>query len=285
MWFTKVVSSLCCICLVVGFTYIHPDDPTMEVFISRTLYFNRLPPDSSEETLKSLCEPYGDPRKISVQPHKHIAWVEFHDIRAAERARSALKGSIIEGKTIDVQYSRTRDDRLIKDTNQGTLYIRPISAERDFHDPNPLEKYKELFGSFGDIKKISTNRKREAEKFVEYYDLRAAEASMTSLNGFKFNGVELEIQYAHFSSKTLNRDSKLRDALPTRVSSRQLESPTGYAPYRSHPNPSSGAALVSPYDCPSYTNFPFPPWTCPQFGRFVQGSTLTSPTASSTQPY
>lgn len=45
---------------------------------------------------------------------------------------------------------------------QGTLYVRPVTTERTFSDPNTLQQYKELFQRFGDVKKVNTNRKREA---------------------------------------------------------------------------------------------------------------------------
>lgn len=41
------------------------------------------------------------------------------------------------------------------------------------------------------------------EKFVEFHDLRAAEAAQQSLNEMDFNGVKLEVQYANTQSKTV----------------------------------------------------------------------------------
>ena len=48
---------------------------------------------------------------------------------------------------------------------QGTLYIRPtngMSASTTLNDPNSLDAYRRLFSSYGDIKKVSVNRKRDS---------------------------------------------------------------------------------------------------------------------------
>ncbi|OII76560.1 RNA recognition family protein [Cryptosporidium andersoni] len=190
----------------------HPgslDDPTAEAYVSRTLYLCKLPYDMTEEAVRELCEPFGDLKKVAVYPQKGIAFVEYFDIRKAEIARNTLKNSQVQGRIIDVQYSRGRDDRPSRDTNTGTLYVRPVVNDKGFVDPNTVDDYKQLFGAYGDVKKVSSNRKREAEKFVEFYDTRGAEASQKALNGYDFNGVVLEIQFANTHSRTINADSKV----------------------------------------------------------------------------
>lgn len=224
------------------------DDPTMEAFVSRTLYMKYLSPSMTEERITQLCETHGgDVRRITVQPGKNIAFVEFHDIRAAEKARVALKGLLpADGeKPLEVQYSRSREDRgSAKDGGppiKATLYVRPSTSDRFFTDPNTADDYKTLFSGYGEVKKVNINRKREAEKFIEFYDLRAAESALKALNGHNFNGVQLEVQYAHFASKTLNRDSKIHDLLVAQ-SRNKYNSPTavegntagGYSPVRAH---------------------------------------------------
>lgn len=188
------------------------DDPG-EAYVSRTLYICKLPHDFTEAQIHAIFAPFGDIRKITCYPSRQIAFVEYWDIRDAQRARNELREVYLGGRLIEVQYSKTKDDR-DKDRNTGTLYVRPLTTERNFHDPNTLQQYKELFSRYGDVKKVNTNRKREAEKFIEFHDLRSAEAALHALNGADFNGVKLEVQFANQSSKTINKEG-LPEAPPS----------------------------------------------------------------------
>eukprot|EP01069_Polyplicarium_translucidae_P007004 Polyplicarium_translucidae@DN3048_c0_g2_i4.p2 len=183
-----------------------PEDLGTEAFVSRVLYLCKLPPDATEESIRVACEPHGEIRKLQLYPGKQCAYVEYLDIRSAEKARNSLKRALVHGKQIDAQYSRSGQSKAgARDvSNTGTLYVRPVTSERNFQDPNSAEEYRRLFEMYGEVKKVNPNRKREAEKFVEFYDLRAAEQALQNLNGYNFNGVILEVQFANQSSKTLS---------------------------------------------------------------------------------
>ncbi|XP_026189900.1 protein MEI2-like 2 [Cyclospora cayetanensis] len=212
---------------------------------SRCLFFGRLAPEATEDLLRGLCEQYGDIRKITCYPEKHMAFVEFFDIRHAEAAREALRATDIAGKKADVQYSAIK--RPDKDSNMGTLYIRPtngVSASTTLSDPNSLDAYRRLFSSYGDIKKVSVNRKRDSEKFVEYHDVRDAAKALEALNGHNFNGVTLQICFAQNASRTFNREPTSR-----RVGAPRTPEGLSYGPYRGGYSPTS-LRYVSPYTAP-----------------------------------
>ncbi|KAF7458630.1 RNA recognition motif-containing protein [Cryptosporidium felis] len=198
------------------------DEQIMETYISRTLYLCKLPYDVTENSIRELCEPFGDLKKVAVYPRKGIAFVEYFDIRKAEGARNTLKSSLVQGRVIDAQYSRGNEVRYSRDINTGTLYIKPIINDKITSDPNTDDDYKELFCTYGEVKKVSSNRKRESEKFVEFYDIRGAEASQKALNGYDFNGVILEIQFANTQSRTLNYDSRNTQSNRNGISSHLL---------------------------------------------------------------
>eukprot|EP00914_Ancora_sagittata_P025039 GHVO01049953.1.p1 GENE.GHVO01049953.1~~GHVO01049953.1.p1 ORF type:complete len:259 (-),score=48.37 GHVO01049953.1:72-848(-) len=183
------------------------EDQPSEAFVSRTLYLTRLNHEATEETLRSICAPIGEVRRYNIDPSRQCAYVEFLDIRSAEKARNILRWQTIGGRQVEVQYCRPNARATAKESNTGTLYVRPVTSERNFQDPNTAEEYRKLFEMYGEVKKVNSNRKREAEKFVEFYDLRSAEQALQNLNGYNFNGVILEVQFANQSSKTLNRET------------------------------------------------------------------------------
>lgn len=197
-----------------------PGDIDEEPFVSRTLYFCRLPPDFTEDMIFDACARFGEVRKVTCYQSRQIAFAEYWDIRDAQKARHGLKTLRLNGRTVEVQYSKTQNEKA-RERNTGTLYVRPMTLERHFHDPNTLLQYRELFGKFGDVKKVNTNRKREAEKFIEFHDLRHAERALEALNGFVFNGVKLEVQFANQSSKTVSASAlpaaKKRDPSPSQI--------------------------------------------------------------------
>eukprot|EP00921_Rhytidocystis_pertsovi_P002054 GHVQ01003535.1.p1 GENE.GHVQ01003535.1~~GHVQ01003535.1.p1 ORF type:complete len:346 (+),score=66.47 GHVQ01003535.1:464-1501(+) len=188
------------------------EDPSLEALQSRSLLLTGVTAEIAEIDITAACEPLAEIRQCTINRDKQTAVIEFFDLRHAERARQHLKDTPICGQPVVVAYTPTKprsDDK--RDLNMGTLYVRPQGADRAFVDPNSVEAYKMLFGQYGEIKKVSTNRKREAEKFVEYFDCRGSQKAQELLNGYNFNGVILEVQYAQQPSRTLNRDSRVSD--------------------------------------------------------------------------
>ncbi|CDJ44913.1 RNA recognition motif. family protein, related [Eimeria tenella] len=130
----------------------------------------------------------------------------------------------------------------------GTLYIRPtngMSSSTTLSDPNSLDAYRRLFSSYGDIKKVSVNRKRDSEKFVEYHDVRDAAKALEALNGHNFNGVTLQICFAQNASRTFNREPASR-----RPGASRTPEGLGFGPYRGTPYSAPSMRFVSPYSSP-----------------------------------
>lgn len=257
----------------------NPLEQEPDALQSRTLFFGRLSDDISEESLRDICQQHGDVKKVAVYPEKHMAFVEFYDLRHAEAARDTLRSSDILGKRVEVQFSAVK--RPDKDGNTGTLYVRPVSTVHvsgNWTDPNSLEAYRELFSKHGELKKVSANRKRETEKFVEFYDLRDAQKALDQLNGHVFNGATLHICFAQNASRTVNKQAER--------SSRRTP-PDSYGPYRGsshHQHHSGGAAaamsrnysaapyaLAAPYAAsPAYGPYAMPYQPAPAYGLFYQ---------------
>ncbi|EPR61996.1 RNA recognition motif-containing protein [Toxoplasma gondii TgCatPRC2] len=224
----------------------NPLDQEPDALQSRTLFFGRLPEDVTEDSLRDVVLQHGDLKKVAVYPEKRMAFVEFYDLRHAEAARDALRGSDVLGKRVEVQFSAVK--RPDKDGNTGTLYVRPVSTVHvsgNWTDPNSLDAYRELFSKHGDLKKVSANRKRETEKFVEYFDLRDAQKALESLNGYVFNGATLHICFAQNASRTINKNVERSGA--------SRRTPESYGPVRGSSSGSGGmsrAYASAPYAAP-----------------------------------
>ncbi|CBZ54429.1 hypothetical protein NCLIV_048580 [Neospora caninum Liverpool] len=222
----------------------NPLDQEPDALQSRTLFFGRLPEDVTEDTLRDVVAQHGDLKKVAVYPEKRMAFVEFYDLRHAEAARDALRGSDVLGKRVEVQFSAVK--RPDKDGNTGTLYVRPVSTVHvsgSWTDPNSLDAYRELFAKHGDLKKVSANRKRETEKFVEYFDLRDAQKALDSLNGYVFNGATLHICFAQNASRTVNKNVERQGSRRT---------PESYGPVRGSGGSGSGGGMSRAYASAPY---------------------------------
>ncbi|KAF4640446.1 RNA recognition motif-containing protein [Toxoplasma gondii] len=230
----------------------NPLDQEPDALQSRTLFFGRLPEDVTEDSLRDVVLQHGDLKKVAVYPEKRMAFVEFYDLRHAEAARDALRGSDVLGKRVEVQFSAVK--RPDKDGNTGTLYVRPVSTVHvsgNWTDPNSLDAYRELFSKHGDLKKVSANRKRETEKFVEYFDLRDAQKALESLNGYVFNGATLHICFAQNASRTINKNVERSGA--------SRRTPESYGPVRGSSSGSGGmsrAYASAPYAAPVSSHHP-----------------------------
>eukprot|EP00915_Cephaloidophora_sp_WS-2016_P003224 GHVH01004344.1.p1 GENE.GHVH01004344.1~~GHVH01004344.1.p1 ORF type:complete len:437 (+),score=32.21 GHVH01004344.1:133-1443(+) len=183
-------------------------DSRGEEMMSRTLFVCKLPPSTTEDDLHAWFARAGgnnDPRKVAFHPERSIAFVEFWDIRHSEVAREASQEGIwlnfCHFPEVKVAYGKCKDQPALRGNaieNTGTIYVRP--REKNVNDPNDKDAYRTLFERFGQIKSLTCNRKRESEKFIEYFDLRAASAALQS-NGYNFNGIVLEVQMSKNQSK------------------------------------------------------------------------------------
>ncbi|CEM27810.1 unnamed protein product [Vitrella brassicaformis CCMP3155] len=214
-----------------------------------------MPSDVSDEEIRKAAEEWGDIKNFINISTKGMAFIEYFDLRAAEEARKGLKAKEFGGKSIDAQFSSGRPDGG-REENQGTLFVRPATADRNFIDINSVEQYRELFTAFGAVKKVTPNRKREAEKFVQYFDLRDAEKALKGLNGFNFNGVLLDVQFSNQPSRSLNRDSKIHDLI-----SRGVRIPKRPDTDYSYSSPAT-ASMMMPYGAAAmpYGTMPYMPY-------------------------
>ncbi|XP_024005675.1 uncharacterized protein LOC18029147 isoform X2 [Eutrema salsugineum] len=144
---------------------------------SRTLFVRNINSNVEDSELKALFEQYGDIRTLyTACKRRGFVIISYYDIRAARMAMRSLQNKPLRRRKLDIHFSIPKDNPSEKDMNQGTLVVfnlDPSVSDDDLHG---------FFGAHGEIKEIRETPHKRHHKFVEFYDVRAAEAALKALN-------------------------------------------------------------------------------------------------------
>ncbi|KAK6142286.1 hypothetical protein DH2020_022634 [Rehmannia glutinosa] len=111
---------------------------------------------------------YGDIRTLyTACKHRGFVMISYYDIRAA---RTAI------------------DNPSEKDINQGTLVVFNLDASVSNED------LRQIFGAYGEVKEIRETPHKRHHKFIEFYDVRAAEAALKALNRSDIAGKRIKLE-------------------------------------------------------------------------------------------
>ncbi|KAJ6806211.1 protein MEI2-like 2 isoform X4 [Iris pallida] len=113
--------------------------------------------------------------------------ISYYDIRAARTAMRALQNKPLRRRKLDIHFSIPKDNPSDKDMNQGTLVVFNLDPSVSNDD---LLK---IFGVYGEVKEIRETPHKK-HKFIEYYDVRAAEAALRSLNRIDIAGKRIKLE-------------------------------------------------------------------------------------------
>ncbi|KAK4773544.1 hypothetical protein SAY87_028563 [Trapa incisa] len=145
---------------------------------SRTLFVRNINSNVEDSELRSLFEQYGNIRTLyTVCKHRGFVMISYFDIRAACTAMKELQNKALRRRKLDIHYSIPKDNLSEKDINQGTLAV--FNLDSSVSD----EELHHIFGAYGEIKDIHEIPQKNDEKFIEFYDIRAAEAALHELDG------------------------------------------------------------------------------------------------------
>ncbi|RDX77812.1 Protein MEI2-like 1, partial [Mucuna pruriens] len=156
---------------------------------SRTLFVRNINSNVEDSELKALFEQYGDIRTIyTACKHRGFVMISYHDLRAAQNAMEALQNRPLRSRKLDIHYSIPKGNAPEKDIGHGTLMISDL-------DSSVLnDELKHIFGFYGEIREIYEYPQLNHVKFIEFYDVRAAEASLRALNGICFAGKHIKLE-------------------------------------------------------------------------------------------
>ncbi|GER29216.1 RNA-binding protein [Striga asiatica] len=156
---------------------------------SRTLFVRNINSNVEDSELRSLFEQYGDIRTLyTACKHRGFVMISYYDIRAARTAMRALQNKPLRRRKLDIHFSIPKDNPSEKDINQGTLVVFNLDASVSNDD------LRQIFGTYGEIKEIRETPHKRHHKFIEFYDVRAAEAALKALNKSDIAGKRIKLE-------------------------------------------------------------------------------------------
>lgn len=156
---------------------------------SRTINISNLPIGFPEERLEKILKRYGPINNLTMNSDTNVAQVSFFDIRSARWLR--LEQITLMGNPLYISFAPLA---VIQDTkkppNNGTIVI--------FHLPGEAtnQVLENIFSKFGEIRQIRKTPSKRYQRFIEYYDLRAAEEALTTMNGQTIMTSRVSIEFS-----------------------------------------------------------------------------------------
>ncbi|KAE8123780.1 hypothetical protein FH972_018709 [Carpinus fangiana] len=159
---------------------------------SRTLFVRNINSNVEDSELKALFERHGDIRTLyTACKHRGFVMISYYDIRAAQNAKKALQNKPLKRRKLDIHYSIPKVNPSEGDINQGTLVV--YNLDSSVSD----DELRQIFGFYGEVKEIFDTAHKCHPKFIEFYDVRAAEAALRALNKSEIAGKQIRIEPSH----------------------------------------------------------------------------------------
>ncbi|KAA8542050.1 hypothetical protein F0562_023202 [Nyssa sinensis] len=159
---------------------------------SRTLFVRNINSNVEDSELRTLFEQYGEIRTLyTACKHRGFVMIAYYDIRAARNAMIELQNKPLRRRKIDIHYSIPKENPSEKDINQGILVVFNLDSSVSNYELS------QIFGSYGEIKEIRETPHNHHHKFIEFYDVRAAEAALHALNRCDIAGKQIKIEPSH----------------------------------------------------------------------------------------
>ncbi|KAF8391130.1 hypothetical protein HHK36_023431 [Tetracentron sinense] len=195
---------------------------------SRTLFVRNINSNVEDSELRTLFEQYGAIRTLyTACKHRGFVMISYYDIRAARTAMRALQNKPLRRRKLDIHFSIPKDNPSDKDINQGTLVVFNLDPSVSNDD------LRQIFGAYGEVKEIRETPHKRHHKFIEFYDVRAAEAALRSLNRSDIAGKRIKLEPSRPGGARRNLMQQLSQELEqdeTRSFRHQIGSPISNSP-------------------------------------------------------
>ncbi|CAI9756389.1 unnamed protein product [Fraxinus pennsylvanica] len=155
---------------------------------SRTLFVRNINSNDEDSELRALFEQYGEIRTLyTACKHRGFVIISYYDIRAAQNAVKDIQNKPLRCRKLDIHFSFPKENPLEND-NQGVLQVYNLDSNIS------TDELRQIFGVYGEIKEIHGTLNRGHQKFIEFYDVRAAEAALHALNRSEIAGKQIKIE-------------------------------------------------------------------------------------------
>ncbi|CAA0836958.1 Protein MEI2-like 1 [Striga hermonthica] len=159
---------------------------------SRTLFVRNISSTIEDSEVRTIFEQFGDIRTLyTACKHRGFVIVSYYDLRAARNAMKALQNKPLRRRKIDIHFSIPKENPSDRDINQGTLMVFNLDSSVSNNE------LREIFGVYGDIKEIRDSPHMLHHKFIEFYDVRAAESALSALNRSDIAGKQIKLEPGH----------------------------------------------------------------------------------------
>ncbi|CAA0816125.1 Protein MEI2-like 5 [Striga hermonthica] len=201
---------------------------------SRTLFVRNINSNVEDSELRALFEQYGDIRTLyTACKHRGFVMISYYDIRSARTAMRALQSKPLRRRKLDIHFSIPKDNPSEKDINQGTLVVFNLDASVSNDD------LRQIFGVYGEVKEIRETPHKRHHKFIEFYDVRAAEAALKALNRSDIAGKRIKLEHSRPGGarrSLIQQLSQEQDPDEVRAFLHQVGSPVANSPPGSWPS-------------------------------------------------
>ncbi|KAJ6730693.1 RNA RECOGNITION MOTIF-CONTAINING [Salix viminalis] len=139
----------------------------------------------------------------------------------------ALQNKPLRRRKLDIHFSIPKDNPSEKDINQGTLVVFNLDASVSNDD------LRLIFGVYGEVKEIRETPHKRHHKFIEFYDVRAAEAALRALNKSDIAGKRIKLEPSRPGGARRNMMQQISQELEqdeVRSFRHQVGSPVGNSP-------------------------------------------------------
>ncbi|KAK4278967.1 hypothetical protein QN277_016736 [Acacia crassicarpa] len=195
---------------------------------SRTLFVRNINSNVEDSELRSLFEQYGDIRTLyTACKHRGFVMISYYDIRDARTAMRALQNKPLRRRKLDIHFSIPKDNPSEKDINQGTLVVFNLDPSVSNDD------LRLIFGACGEVKEIRETPHKRHHKFIEFYDVRAADAALKALNRCDIAGKRIKLEPSRPGGARRNLMQQLSQELDVdeaRTFRHQVSSPIANSP-------------------------------------------------------
>ncbi|XP_051227673.1 protein terminal ear1 homolog isoform X1 [Lolium perenne] len=197
---------------------------------SRAVVLSLLPPHTPEAEVARAMAPFGDVRAVDslALASEGVATVHFFDLRAAERAVTAVREQHMRRQCLLSQHYAAmgawppqqqpppppvdwpQDDGLGLGLVLGQAVWANFAAGCSLPDGGPnggslivlnclpdvsLSELRQAFQAYGDLKDVREPAHRSSHKFLDFFDSRDAARALAELNGRDFFGHRLLLEY------------------------------------------------------------------------------------------